>query len=504
MRKFSKKLVVFAVSVMIAVVVAVSAVIMLFGQNELIRASKNLTNYSIWVKISNDYTLDAQQEVEYYNSTGSNLSEICFHLYPRAFNETATFRPYTNLNKASCFPNGESFGDILVEKVSVDGESANFVFDGIDQDILQVNLHSNLERKHKVKICIDYSVSLANCTHRLGYFGDTINLGNWYPVVCAWQNGQWDRSPYYSTGDPFVSECSNYFVSINYPAEFLCHATGEEKESAQNVGTKQTKFSALCVRDFAAVLSKNSQEKTFESAKTKVTYVGSNSDDNVEHNATLAKKAIEYFSKMFGKYPYSSFVAIKSAFLQGGMEYPNLVIISDAISDQEEIDKVIVHEIAHQWWYSAVGSDQIHEAWVDESLAEYSSLLFFEDHPEYNQKYDELVKDATASYLIYVDVISSLNGKINTSMTLSVDKYASEYEYTYMIYVKGVIMFDTLREMCGKNKMIATLKKYYSKFKFKIATGQNLIDCFKKYCHKDLDGFFSGWLSGQSVITSTF
>lgn len=501
-KKISKKIYVLAAFALCLVIIS-TILWHILGTNELVRASKNLTNYSISAEISNNYNIKATQEVDYYNSTGTELENICFHLYPRAFSQNATNKPYTNLNKASCFPDGESFGDILIERADVDGSSANFIFDGVDQDILQINLPKTLSKKSRTKIYLQYSITLPKCTHRFGYYNNSINLGNWYPIVCNFEDGQWDKSPYYSTGDPFVSSCSNYATSITFPAEYSCYSTGNLTNSTNLQETKTNTYNATCVRDFALVLLKNAQEKTLQSKATSITYVGFAGDDNIEHNACLAKEAIECFSKKFGKYPYSSFVAVKSAFLHGGMEYPNLVIISDSIETQDEIDKVIVHEIAHQWWYSAVGNNQITQSWLDESLAEYSTLLFFEDNNKYGQTYADLVKDATASYLIYVDVIGSLNGKVNTAMNLSVEKYKNEYEYTYMVYVKGVIMLDTLRETCGKEKITKALENYYNKYKFKIATEQNLIDSFKKYCHKDLDEFFSGWLSGQSVITAT-
>jgi len=42
------------------------------------------------------------------------------------------------------------------------------------------------------------------------------------------------------------------------------------------------------------------------------------------------------------------------------------------------------HEIGHQWWFGAVGNDQVHEPWLDEPLATYGELLFYETfYPTY-------------------------------------------------------------------------------------------------------------------------
>lgn len=496
--KKSKKWIIFAV-IFALIVAIVVPIIVVFAKSPLQKASKNLSSYAIEATLDDNHQIKARETIDYKNSTGANLNSICLHLFARAFREDATIKPYTSLSKASCFPNGESFGDILIERVDVNGNSANFVFSGEDKDILQIN--HNLSPKENAKIYIEFLLTIPNCTHRLGYYGSTINLGNWYPIVCAY-NGDWLIDPYYSTGDPFVTECANYVVTINYPAEYDCFATGTlDKKEQKN--TKINTYSALAVRDFAFFLSKNANIQTKNAGKTNVIYVGYNGDNDTESNAQIAAMACSYFSKTFGEYPFKNLVVCKSAFLQGGMEYSGLVLVSDAITEPQEFAKVIVHEIAHQWWYGLVGSDQVREAWLDEALAEYSTCLFFEE-TGVGESYSDLIKDATASYLIYVDVIDSLNGKVNLSMNKKVCDYTSEYEYTYMVYVKGVIMFDSLREVVGKDKLIGALKKYCKNYSYKIASGNNFISILKSVCHKDLDGFFKGWLNGTNVVATTF
>ena len=184
------------------------------------------------------------------------------------------------------------------------------------------------------------------------------------------------------------------------------------------------------------------------------------------------------------------------------MEYPNLVLVSNSIDDENEVEKVIVHEIAHQWWYGVVGNNEVKEAWLDESLSEYSTVLFFEHNPKYGISYDDFVGDALSSYLLYVDVIQTLRGEVNTKMNLAVNQYQNDYEYSYMVYVKGVIMFDSLKDMVGEKSIIDGLKKYYSANKFKIATANDFFEAFGSACHKDLKNYFDGFLNGTAIIST--
>ena len=78
--------------------------------------------------------------------------------------------------------------------------------------------------------------------------------------------------------------------------------------------------------------------------------------------------AIEYFSKTIGDYPYNTFTAVQSALSSGvGMEYPGLTVIGLA-DDAYALDEVLAHEICHNWFYSALGSDERRYPFMDEGI----------------------------------------------------------------------------------------------------------------------------------------
>lgn len=472
------------------------------GKNEVDKVSKHLTSYAIDANLDDETKqVSGTETIIFYNNTGTDLEYICLHLYPRAFREGATVKPYTSLTSATCFPNGISFGDLVILKVKINAETKDFELLGEDEDILKINFGFRLTPKKSVEIVIEFNLIIPNSTHRLGWFEDNINLGNWYPIVSQHSGGEFDMSPYYATGDPFCSEIANYTVNLTYPANYNLSSTGEIKITKNN-DKNTAKISAKAVRDFAMCLSKNSKILETKLGKTSIYYLTENQEENAEKYLNLAKNAVEYFSNTFGKYPYDTLTVVKTPFIYGGMEYPNIVFISNSIDDEEEQIKVIVHEIAHQWWYGVVGNNEITEAWLDESLSEYSTALFFEHNEQFGIKYDDFVSEALSSYMLYVDVIQTLRGEVNTKMNLAVNEYQNDYEYSYMVYVKGVIMFDSLKNMVGEKNIINGLKKYYALNKFKIATSADFFKAFDDSCHKDLNNFFNGFLNGTTIISS--
>ena len=80
--------------------------------------------------------------------------------------------------------------------------------------------------------------------------------------------------------------------------------------------------------------------------------------DDAQRTALLAAAAdaLTVFGEKFGAYPYKTFSVVQTGFLQGGMEYPQLVIISDALVP-EVYREAVIHATAHQWFYGLVGND---------------------------------------------------------------------------------------------------------------------------------------------------
>ena len=470
-------------------------------KTELKREAKNLSTYEIVASLDDSTkTISATQKVEYKNRTGQTLESVCFHMYPTAFSEDAKIKPYTLASEVKCFPSGVNYGDMIIERVLVDGTEVEQEICGEDNNILKVNLVSPLENKKSVCIEIVFKTVLAQCTHRLGFGEDYINLGNWYPVACAYRDGEFCMTPYYSTGDPFFSDCANYKVTISYPEGFVLSSTGEMEGEETQDGVVTRVYSAKVVRDFAMHFAKNVTMLTGEVDDVLVNVVCNSEDASAQTYLETALKSVQLFNEKFGRYPYKTLSVCFTEFLHGGMEYPNIVFISDTVEQLVDIKKVIIHEIAHQWWYGVVGNDEVNEAWIDEALAEYSTLLYFENFAEDGLTREKMVEDAVNNYLLYADVIDSLELKLNESMQLALNEYSGEYEYVYMVYVKGLVFVDTLQQKIGDDAFFDGLKNLYKQNKFKIAGKEEFIKAFEKASGLELDSFVEEWLGGRVSV----
>jgi aminopeptidase N len=230
--------------------------------------------------------------------------------------------------------------------------------------------------------------------------------------------------------------------------------------------------------------------------ETQVTYYYY-TDNNPQTTLTIAAESVEYFNEQFGQYTYPTLSVVQTGFCLGGMEYPALTMISDSLDEASAL-YTVVHENAHQWWYALVGSDQANYSWQDEGLAEYSSLLFFENNPNYGITRTSMLGSATKAYRAFYSVYNQIFGNADTTMNRNLSAFVSDYEYVNIAYNKALLMFEAVRVSMGDEKFLASLKDYYSENIYTLATPEHLIAAFAR--RADVEGVFSSFLEGKIII----
>lgn len=471
----------------------VLSVIPLTACNNKNPSQANSSKYEISATYDDEKgVLSGFEEFTYFNSTDNEIAALEFNLWGNAYREGATVKPISEAQKSAYYV-GASYGAMDIEKVE---NCAGWEVCGEDMTILSVTLNTPIYPEQSVTVGITYSLKLAKVNHRTGITAKTVNLGNFYPVLCAYGVEGFIDTPYYSCGDPFVSECADYEVSLTLPENYLAATSGKLLSTSSADGKVTSKYSLSRARDFAVVLSSGykSVTKSVNGCEITAYYCG---DTAPEKAIDAACDSFGYFSNKFGAYPYPTYTIAFTPLSVSGMEYPALVMINDTL---EEADGVYtaVHETAHQWWYAVVGNDQVNCAFMDEGLAEYSSLCYFEAHPEHGFTRTGLLGSAIKSYRAYYSVYNQIFGKADTSMDRSLDEFAGDYEYINVAYNKSLLMFENLRTSMGDKKFFAALGEYYSSNKFKIASKEELISRFSS--RHDVEGLIDGYIEGKVVI----
>lgn len=430
------------------------------------------------------HTLAVNQTTTYVNHSPLTLFEVKFHLYANAFQAGAAYPAVAPSEVDRAYPNGFDAGYAKVT-------TPHILIGDSDNTVITVPLEHGLEVGESVDIDLQYTVKLANVKHRLGYTDHAVNLGNFYAIPVVYDNG-WQTYPYSYNGDPFYNDPYNFDVTINAPAGYRIATSGTE------VGTNH--YQGYLLRDFAIVMSRDFQTLSRKVGDTTVTYYYLN-DEIPDVSLYTACNALAYFSNTFFDYPYSTLAVVQTDFLQGGMEYGALVYISMDVTDQSQYQTVIVHEIAHQWWYGLVGNNQTRTAWIDEGLAEYCTAVFFETHPQYGKTLESIATQNKTSIKMFESIMDEYGVHYTRQMYNDLITYRMPSEYTINTYARGMLLFYAISEMVGYENLNKALAQFAAEHCYGFGNTYDLTHTLEANLGYDLVNFINNYLAGrQSTV----
>lgn len=459
------------------------------------KLEKNINLYEIDAEIDTEKKLIiAKQSTTYVNNENTAMDKIYLHLYPNAFKtkETAPFL-FDDFRRA--YRRGFEEGSIEIEKIYIKKEKANYKIKGLGDSILEINLENPLEIGEKAIIEMDYVIKIPPATERFGYGNETYNMGNWYPVLAVYDETGWNLDPYYPIGDPFYTDISNYKVTIRAPKEVVIAATGKNISQKILDNKKEWKFEANRTRDFAWVASKEFEviEKLVDNTLVKMYFIKNTVNEHMKNKAIkYTEQSLNTFNDIFGEYPYKEYSIVQTNF-PSGMEYPGIVFIGKQYYidqfNKDFLETLIVHETAHQWWYGVVGNDQIDEAWLDESLASYSEVIYFTENygDKAGERYHTIQNEE-----IYYQVLDSLGEK---QVLMSLDEFTSWEDYSLLVYNKGAMLLNDIKEKYGEEVLYNILNRYYDKYKFEIAKTEDFLKVCEEVTGDELGDYFEDWLN---------
>lgn len=483
------------VSVLLALLLVATAIAFAAcSANPIDKAAKNADSYAIVAAYDDEsHILSATQTVKYTNRSENSLTALKFHVYANAYREGAATPVVPATYRAKAYVHGDSYGDITFDSVKVDGNAVAYTIEGQDMDILSVPT-AELFPDQSATVEMTYQISLANIAHRLGYADNTVNLGNFYPVLARIENGAFVCSPYYNIGDPYVTELANFDVTLTLPQKYVVASSGTLVTATQTDNSATYNYHADALREFAMVISDKYQKLSQTVGGVTVNYYYYN-DAEAETSLATAVGALQYLNKTVGAYPYATYTVCETDFCYGGMEYGGLAMIT---SGSQAYQEAIAHETAHQWFYGVIGNDQIANAWMDEGLAEFATYMYLDSAGV--APLETSVKSVTKTYVSYVDVLNHYYDHVDTSFR-ALDEYKNDNEYVVFTYVKGSLLFGTVYEIMGEAKFCKALNEYYNTAACCIATPQTLIDCFVKTGGKEIGKVFGDFIEGKEIVS---
>lgn len=299
-----------------------------------------------------------------------------------------------------------------------------------------------------------------------GYFGYTarqFNLGHWLPTLATRSSGAWVTHDVVAIGEQIVTEIADWEIALtvsNTPDNLVIAAPGVVTEVDGNT----RRFTHASAREFSLSMGDqfnvarqmiNGVTVELYSFDDAIVQTEHGTVDSAAHALDTAAQSLAMFADLFGEYPYGRFIVVQGDF-PDGMELSALVFVGGAwfrsyIGDPAGYLTIITaHEVAHQWWYARVGSDQANTPWLDEALATYSEFIYFEEY------YPEL-KDWWWQFRVESFAPPDFTG---ATVDSSVYQFSSIREYINAVYLRGARMLDALRRDLGTDAFFDWLRRY--------------------------------------------
>jgi aminopeptidase N len=213
-----------------------------------------------------------------------------------------------------------------------------------------------------------------------------------------------------------------------------------------------------------------------------------------------AAPAMAYFSQTIAPYPYEKLALIIGATRFGGMENSSAIVFPNTLFEPRgksptsqrfgiptQIENVVTHEIAHQWFGDSVTESTWADLWLSEGFATYFAGLFLEKY-ESEQTFRGYMRDAATRYFAYE---KQRNSPIHDTETQDLMKLLNANNYE-----KGAWVLHMLRERLGDEAFFRGLRDYYSDHREANATTEDLRHALEKTSGKNLKEFFTRWVYG--------
>lgn len=417
------------------------------------------TLYSVQASLDpSSAVVSGTESVLYTNRSSDALSEVVFRVFAAEADGSSSARPTT------------------ITGVKVDGEDSKAALEGT---VMTVDLPEEIAPKERATISFSFNEPVPTVENDItaGLFthdASTYDLGNFLPTVVPYSGGKWDERAPSEYADVNFFESSYYDVSFKAPESYVVSATG--------VGTKAEggarRFVAGPVRDFAVQASKIYQSARRKVGSTEVTSYYFEGESRAGRKALDAGcKALEAFTSHIGPYPYARMNICEGLLEDYGMEYSGLVVISSDMygdpADEDDLEITVAHEVLHEWFALAVGSDAIGNSWLDESLVSFGEVL-----------YSQWVHGPEAAHealMVLADLYTSTRDDEvdDAPVEQAASAFADPNQYTAMVYGKGAVFFNALYEMMGEAAFVKSLSDYYRGKAFGLATTEDLLAAFR-------------------------
>ena len=177
------------------------------------------------------------------------------------------------------------------------------------------------------------------------------------------------------------------------------------------------------------------------------------------------QEMVDFFSSLYGPYPFADYqVVITEDELEIPLEAQGLSIFgSNHIKGDHAFERLIAHELSHQWFGNSVGLGEWKDIWLNEGFACYSEWLWGE------HKGETTAREAARSHY-------NVLGRKAQNLTVS-DPGARDM-FDDRVYKRGALTVHAIHRLLG-DAFFTTLRSYLTEHQHSVVEPSMLLDDFR-------------------------
>ncbi len=491
-------------------------------------------SYDIEAELSTaNHILAVKEKLTWRNFTSYPTDKIFLHLYPNAYSSQSTKFMHGRVMKDECRSR------INLKTVKVNGEDSELIFYfpdtsyRADSTVAYIQLKSQLRKHDSVSIEFEYTLPVPKALGRWGRDKDD-NLyffAQWFPKAGVYRDSYWYCEPFHSFAE-FYSDFADYRIKFTLPSGFRAASSGKTLSSTENRGKREMIFDSRYVTDFSFFAYNNlnfSYEKIRNASgkEIKVSYfIRDINVYNIPRISSAVKKSVRYLEKNIGEYPYDHLTIVDILPGTGevaNMEYPGLFTFSAPYFESLETrypEKLIIHELVHHYFYAAVSSNEIKEAWLDEGITSYLTSKIVADGYGPQSSYFRVFNYFTVTGIEFLNVngvpviytltktplpeysqtlASYYKHAKSGALNQPSDQLFSAETYFAITYSKAEILLATLENYIGEKELYRLLTEYYNRYKFRHASSDDFLSVLKSEDNPEVERLLDQFYESSNV-----
>ncbi len=221
---------------------------------------------------------------------------------------------------------------------------------------------------------------------------------------------------------------------------------------------------------------------------------------------TVTKQGFDFFHKVFDyRYPFDKYDQLfVPEFNAGAMENAGCVtfledyIFRSQVTDarRERRAVTILHEMAHMWFGDLVTMRWWDDLWLNESFAEYISMLAQESSTRWKDAWTTFA-NTEKTWALRADQLPSTHPVVADAF----DMEAVRTNFDGITYAKGASVLKQLVAWVGQEEFLAGLRTYFRQHEYGNTTLRDLLDALEVASGRALGAWSQEWLETTGVNT---